>query len=943
MASDPPSAAALSTQAIGQINAELSAGAYDEALRLADLELDSRPEFQAIWIKRGTALRALGRHDDARAHFEQMVRHFPTEAGALFQLANAHRNLGDHKAALRFERAVLDLQPDHPGALQGQISSLWALKDLEGLIGAADQALAQLPGDGPEARNVILRRAVALRRLGRPAEALEPLRALCARSPDDLELLQELAAALRSNGDLDEALARDRDILARQPDHRGALLGQVNTLLVQSQFLPALELIDQALTRAPQDRTLLVKRGIVQRALGHHAQAVAQFQDLLAQFPGDVAIRHELALSYRAASDFEAALALHREVLAEQPDHAGALQGQIDVLLARGNYAEAQKLLQAKARVKRRVGARRDPGETRHRLKMVEIAQHLDGSPDAQSEAGKELDRNLRYIERYIHELNERELWRLFSICEKIERPKTARKMFTALIQRPTLPRDVALYIVRRLQSHQMDQALDQLMSLLEPRLSATEVTEFVLEVAAIRQGPIAALRAARHHRQAERTQSAALQLAGFLCDAGEAVLAGRYLRLCRRKWPQSFPVIEALVHALLESGAPEQALRHLRQVRRVADDHHSALEYLTGQVFLELGNLAEVEACLARVDGKLAHDRTIKQRISLEISRGDVTGANALFDAMAKLPGSSVKLARHKSISMIGSQINEMGLYYHERLLNGIDAKAPPRDPEEVLRYTHPAKRVVERMLRVGQRPLSLCHDLPMQVVQYWNNDDIPPDIAGLIGEWDRICPLDSVLFNRLRAMRFLQDNLGPDWLSAFRLARHPAEESDFFRLCYLLVQGGIYVDADDRYVRDFSALIDTCGGFLAFAEPYGTAENNFIAARPGHPAIEIAALAARDALLQRASEITWSKTGPALLTRAVAHHILRHERRHGRLPGDVTILPRYRLRPYIQIHIPLAYKKTARYWNAASRVGPITFQEMMARIVEKQTRNQR
>lgn len=931
-----PSAAALSTQAITEINAQLSAGKYDDALRLADLELDSRPEFRAIWFKRGTALRALTRHADALVHFRQMAKRFPGDLDALHQLANAHRNMRDFKPALDLDRAVLEQKPDHRGALLGQINMLSSLGDKSASLAALEQALAVLPDDTA----LLARYGAGLRSLDRLDEALAHLRAASTAFPDDVALRYELATTLRSKAVFVEALGLFQAILRQQPDHRAAWFGQINTLLAQSQFLVAQEAIHQALAVLPDDKGLLIKQGIVQRALGHHGQAIAHFQQLLAQFPGDIAVRHELALSHRGASDFDAALALHRDILAEQPDHAGALQGQIDAHLGRGDYAQAQSLLQASMAVKRAVGRKRDPAETQRRLKAVEIAQHLDDLPKPDSDAAKELDRNLRYIERYVNELNERQLWRLFSICEKLERPKTARKIFTALIRRPTIPSDVGLYIVRRLQSHQMDVALDQVMTVLEPRISPIHRTEFVLEVTSIRRGPIAAMNAARARKQAERSQSAALQLAGFLRDSGEAVLAARYLRRCVRKWPQSLPAIEALVHALLESGAPEQALRHLRRIRRHSPDHHNALEHLTGQVFLELGKLSEVEDSLARLDGKLAQDRTIKQRISLEISRGNVRGANDLFEALSRLPGSSVKLARHKSISMIGSQINEMTLYYRQRAERGIDADAAPVDPEEVLQYTHPAKRVIASVMRAGRRPLSLRHDVPMQVVQYWNSDDIPTDIAWLIDHWASQSALEHALFNRARAMRFIRDDLGPDWLSAFRLARHPAEESDFFRLCYLLVHGGIYVDADDRYIRDFTRLIDTCGGFLAFAEPYGTVENNFIAARPNHPVIKIAALAARDALLQRASEITWAKTGPGLLTRAIASHILRQPGPGGRGPADITILPRYRLRPYVQIHIPLAYKKTARYWNAASRVGPITFQEMMAQILTKELR---
>ena len=67
-----------------------------------------------------------------------------------------------------------------------------------------------------------------------------------------------------------------------------------------------------------------------------------------------------------------------------------------------------------------------------------------------------------------------------------------------------------------------------------------------------------------------------------------------------------------------------------------------------------------------------------------------------------------------------------------------------------------------------------------------------------------------------------------------------------------------------------------------------------------------------ARDALLRRENDNTWSKTGPGLLTRAVAQHLTAE----GSGGADLTILPQHAIAPFVQVHVPQPYKQTSAHW---------------------------
>ncbi|MFC6712237.1 hypothetical protein [Paracoccus cavernae] len=101
------------------------------------------------------------------------------------------------------------------------------------------------------------------------------------------------------------------------------------------------------------------------------------------------------------------------------------------------------------------------------------------------------------------------------------------------------------------------------------------------------------------------------------------------------------------------------------------------------------------------------------------------------------------------------------------------------------------------------------------------------------------------------------------------------------------------------------------------------GAVGNNLIVAPPRHPAILWAAICAKRALEERHNETIWGKTGPGLLTRAVAWHIQKAAA-SGNAPS-LRILPRWQLGRIVQFHSPLSYKSSKSYWNRQDVAGAL------------------
>ncbi|WP_176426491.1 glycosyltransferase family 32 protein [Cobetia sp. QF-1] len=268
---------------------------------------------------------------------------------------------------------------------------------------------------------------------------------------------------------------------------------------------------------------------------------------------------------------------------------------------------------------------------------------------------------------------------------------------------------------------------------------------------------------------------------------------------------------------------------------------------------------------------------------------------------------------SKHLSLTIIGNLMTDLSLLRRER------RTLPPGNHEAALamRYINAASPVIEQ--HVQHRPtLEGPSPIPRRIFQYWDTPTPPEAVMEIMTSWHDIPGFDYQRFNKAEASAFMHDTFGADYARAFRLANNVAESSDLLRLCYLRRFGGIYVDADDRLSGQLETLLPSDADLVCFREPFDILGNNVIACVPDHPAITLASQLAVEAILNRDNETTWSKTGPGLLTRAVAHHLLNSDL--GTLGHRVAILPTYLLRRDIQIHIPLRHKKTRGYWNATN-----------------------
>jgi mannosyltransferase OCH1-like enzyme len=184
---------------------------------------------------------------------------------------------------------------------------------------------------------------------------------------------------------------------------------------------------------------------------------------------------------------------------------------------------------------------------------------------------------------------------------------------------------------------------------------------------------------------------------------------------------------------------------------------------------------------------------------------------------------------------------------------------------------------------------------------VQFWHDlGHLPPDVEACVRSWTvwERSGFSHRLFDRHTARAFISRSLGSRHELAFEHCYHPAMQSDYFRLCYMLIEGGIYVDADDECVgTDIGWLAedprlklqplcyDVATGTMVKpvvflrAEAYDPSwifyfNNNPLIAGPGHPIIDYA-LSQATGVLETAGEDKLPEiqtaTGPGNLSKSI------------------------------------------------------------------------
>lgn len=258
---------------------------------------------------------------------------------------------------------------------------------------------------------------------------------------------------------------------------------------------------------------------------------------------------------------------------------------------------------------------------------------------------------------------------------------------------------------------------------------------------------------------------------------------------------------------------------------------------------------------------------------------------------------------------------------------------------------------RLVHQLLSCSQQSsISTAHTpipdtismIPMVIIQFWDDHtSMPQDVRECIESWNKLncVGFRKFLLGHKAARKFIAHNYSQNHLTAYDRCHHPAMQCDYFRLCYLLKNGGAYIDADEAYVgkSDISTLfhdstlklqplcfdLNTARMVPAsqfMNEPHSCDRiyyfnNNPIVAPSGDPVIALALQRATMKLLAaHVPTDIQSTTGPGNLTESI---LLYHLEKHTTEAGVLALRPLFEWDDVSISKWPLSYRGDERNWR--------------------------
>jgi hypothetical protein len=248
---------------------------------------------------------------------------------------------------------------------------------------------------------------------------------------------------------------------------------------------------------------------------------------------------------------------------------------------------------------------------------------------------------------------------------------------------------------------------------------------------------------------------------------------------------------------------------------------------------------------------------------------------------------------------------------------------------------------RQFEDKSEAADDPQAASASIPRKLIRFWHDpSDLPEDVRACLDSWDRLADdaFEFHTFDDVSGAAYIADNYGDRERGAFARCSHPAMRCDYLRMCFVLAEGGLYVDADDVLLGDGWKRVfqngklkvqplcyDIAAGAMMPAADIWRRDlptedrvfyvnNDPIAAPAGHPVLRRALRDATAKLLDdaRFPEIQ-STTGPGNLTVALAAHA--NELRLAGAPPDFELLRDWD--SIAELRWDLSYRGDVRNWR--------------------------
>ena len=207
-------------------------GQYEDAAEASRRAIAISPDFVVAKQQLASSLVEVGQWEEAKQIYEELLEEDRQNPYIMGGLAVVLLRAGDRQQAHHYFRQALEQTPDDETAITNLANFYETDQDYSACLEVYRQAIARLPD------HQTLRQAwgMAAIRAGKPEQAIEPLRWVCERTPQDFQSQYDLALALHHAKRYAEAIEHYDAALRIQPQNEMAQAGRESAVQTLRMF-----------------------------------------------------------------------------------------------------------------------------------------------------------------------------------------------------------------------------------------------------------------------------------------------------------------------------------------------------------------------------------------------------------------------------------------------------------------------------------------------------------------------------------------------------------------------------------------------------------------------------------------------------------------------------------------------------------------------------------
>ncbi len=339
LAAEPDSVPSLSLMS-GILERE---GAHDEAVGVLGSALERLPDNSALRLLKIALHLQHDEREEVETLFSELFELEPDKALYRINLARLLIAWGRADDAERLLRSAIEERPEDETFKLLLVDFLANQRSFD----AAEEALQAFIAGSPESDGLRFGLAELYSRHARPDAAKQVFEQIAERDPEGPEGLAAQLALARmalAGGDRSQALELAEKVIEFEPANSGALLLRARVLLAEARNDEAVADLRAVLRGEPNQREALdlLATGLI--AVRQQGLAIEALRHLATLEPENATVQLRLIQLLAQTGERQGAMAALEELLQRQPDNLIALATKADLLIADGEFVEAEGL-----------------------------------------------------------------------------------------------------------------------------------------------------------------------------------------------------------------------------------------------------------------------------------------------------------------------------------------------------------------------------------------------------------------------------------------------------------------------------------------------------------------------------------------------------------------------------------------------------------------------